>query len=131
VKLLTEGGYLCGARGGPQRFLAPEDPRTLPKSGKLRVNARRASPNVGTAQLFLHLRDSPHRRDPHDDPPTKRRRTPYRGAPIALGHCDPTPALRAAVDLLLRHYSMVVDVEREAMRSENMAALGRVVLAKR
>ena len=53
-------------------------------------------------------------RDPHDDPPAKRRPTPYRGPPVTLGHLRSHGCRRLLIycSTGLCHHSAVVDADR-------------------
>jgi hypothetical protein len=53
-------------------------------------------------------------RDPHDDPPAKRRPTPYQGPPVTLGHLRSNGVRRLLIycSTGLCHHSAVVDADR-------------------
>jgi hypothetical protein len=53
-------------------------------------------------------------RDPHDDPPAKRRNEPYRGPPVTLGHIRSHGVRRLLIycSTGLCHHSAVIDADR-------------------
>jgi hypothetical protein len=81
-------------RGVPKRPVAASIKRRRSRQGS-RPNMRRA-------------------RDPHDDPPTKRQPTRYRGPPVTLGHLRSHGCRRLLIycSTGLCHHSAVVDADR-------------------
>jgi hypothetical protein len=56
-----------------------------------------------------------HARDPHDDPPAKRRAAGYRGPPVTLGHIRLHGVRRLLIycsEGIYCHHSSVVDADR-------------------